>query len=128
MSYADYSLLVGALLETVESSEPICCPSIEKIYRLLDYLLMVQIIDRRNENKNGRKTPGSRTSGILAAAVALAAAALGALGFPQFLDNEQPPPGTPLYRSGPYECWDKVVCCNESDESSCERIPICTEK
>lgn len=40
-------------------------------------------------------------------------------------DLDEPPPGVHRYRKDNLTCWDKVVCCNPSDESTCVRIPIC---
>ena len=40
-------------------------------------------------------------------------------------EDEQPPPGVKTYIDGNLECWDKVVCCNPNDKSTCASIPIC---
>ncbi|MCI5065025.1 hypothetical protein MRY87_04805 [bacterium] len=70
------------------------------------------------------------TTNSLAGPIAVAAVFLFLLftGFP-FHTSEKPtpPPGVKTYRDGDLTCWDKTVCCDENDRSTCETIPTCIQ-
>lgn len=83
---------------------------------------MVQIFNRRDQSPSPSNQPPIP---LIVVAFVCVIFAIAFLALPSSRDDFSPPPGVQVYKSGRYECWDKVVCCDESDETTCSRIPIC---
>lgn len=49
------------------------------------------------------------------------------IGTPKALENKIPK-GAQTYLKGEYICWDKTVCCNPRDRSTCVTIPTCVKR
>ena len=86
---------------------------------------MVEII-RYRKNRLSKKQQESNSSGfwgsLLCGAIFVCSILFMAVPNP---DSEQPPDGVKTYIDGNLKCWDKVVCCNPNDKSTCATIPIC---
>lgn len=91
---------------------------------------MTRVIRRRHgralRSQEGRASKSYETVlGVLGSVVVFVVGALVSMGVPRASSFEDKPEGASLYRVDNLECWDKVVCCDPGDESTCTTIPNC---
>lgn len=84
---------------------------------------MTYQFENMNYGQNGNDGRGKPPQWLIALAGILVIIFM--IAAPNLNSSDEPPPGVERYRDGDLLCWDKVVCCNPSDESTCEKIPIC---
>lgn len=87
---------------------------------------MVQTIFRKNGSPNHHDEPPIPPPPIvfILSIIGLIIFVLAAMALPSS-NNQGPPEEVMTYRDGNLICWDKIVCCDPSDNSTCAAIPIC---
>lgn len=86
---------------------------------------MVEIIKYKNNRHSSKQQATNSLSfwgSLLGGAIFFVLIMFMAMPNPEY---EQPPAGVKTYIDGDLKCWDKVVCCNPDDKSTCATIPIC---